>query len=116
MEIEDRPVGQDRAFSRTELIQRLRLDECESAVPGTESKLTMSGCWRTSRFQHVSGGHFEFGVAQFERQLVIRPGDGNFADVQFLGVNNSTVSLFSSFKDNGDRFNPRFSLDSVSTT
>jgi group II intron reverse transcriptase/maturase len=29
MEIEDRPVGQDRAFSRTELIQRLRLDECE---------------------------------------------------------------------------------------
>ena len=39
----------------------------------------------------------------------------NFADVEFLGANNSTVSLFDSFKDNGDRFNPRFSLDSVST-
>ena len=38
----------------------------------------------------------------------------NFADVQFLGVNNSTLSLFDSFKDNGDDFNPRFSLDSVS--
>ena len=38
----------------------------------------------------------------------------NFADVGFLGANNSTVDLFSSFKDNGDRFNPRFNLDSVS--
>ena len=62
------------------------------------------------------GASFEFGMRTFERQLVIRPGDfANFADVQFLGVTDSTVSLFNSFKDNGDAFNPRFSLDSVST-
>ena len=46
--------------------------------------------------------------------FVLGPGDfANFADVEFLGANNSTVSLFDSFKDNGDPFNPRFSLDSV---
>jgi MYXO-CTERM domain-containing protein len=46
--------------------------------------------------------------------LVIRPGDfANFADVAFLGANNSTVSLFDSFEDNGDSSNPRFSIDSV---
>jgi hypothetical protein len=52
----------------------------------------------------------------FEQQLFGTNGVFvNFADVKFLGANNSTVSLFDSFKDNGDRFNPRFSLDSVST-
>jgi hypothetical protein len=60
------------------------------------------------------GASFEFGLRTFERQLTIRPGDfANFADVGFLGANNSTVDLFKSFKDNGDRFNPRFSLDAV---
>jgi hypothetical protein len=62
------------------------------------------------------GGSFQFGLRAFEQQLVISPGDfANFADFRFLGANNSTVSLFDSFKDNGDPFNPRFSLDSVST-
>src|SRR5262249_27434039 len=58
---------------------------------------------------------FEFGLRTFERQLFLGPGHfENFADVGFLGANNSTVDLFQSFKDNGDLFNPRVSLDSVS--
>jgi hypothetical protein len=62
------------------------------------------------------GGRFEFGLHAFESQLLGPQGVfENFAVFQFLGVNKSTVSLFDSFKDNGDRFNPRFSLDSVST-
>jgi hypothetical protein len=61
------------------------------------------------------GGSFDFGLSAFERQLILHPGVfENFADVKFLGANNSTVSLFQSFKDNGDPFNPRFSLDAVS--
>jgi PEP-CTERM motif len=61
------------------------------------------------------GPSFEFGLLTFERQLILGPGHlENFADVGFLGANNSTVDLFQSFKDNGDPFNPRFSLDSVS--
>lgn len=60
------------------------------------------------------GASFEFGMRAFEQQLFIRPGDfANFADVSFIGVNSSTVSLFDSFRDNGDDFNPRFSLDAV---
>src|SRR5262249_61035047 len=56
----------------------------------------------------------DVGVRTFERQLILGPGHfENFADVGFLGANNSTVDLFRSFKDNGDPFNPRFSLDSV---
>ena len=40
------------------------------------------------------GASFEFGLKAFEQQLIIRPGDfANFADVEFLGVNNSTVVL-----------------------
>ena len=62
------------------------------------------------------GASFEFGLKAFEQQLFIRPGDfANFANFEFVGVNSSTVSLFNSFKDNGDQFNPRFSLNSVST-
>jgi hypothetical protein len=62
------------------------------------------------------GATFEFGLHALERQLIGPNGSfPNFADVQFLGVNASTVSLFDSFKDNGDRFNPRFSVDSVAT-
>jgi hypothetical protein len=61
------------------------------------------------------GASFEFGLKTFERQLFLGPGQfENFADVGFLGANNSTVDLFQSFKDNGDGFNPRFTLDSVS--
>jgi hypothetical protein len=62
------------------------------------------------------GANFEFGLRTFERQLILSPGVfENFADVEFLGANNSTVDLFQSFKDNGSDSNPRFSVDSVST-
>jgi hypothetical protein len=62
------------------------------------------------------GASFEFGLRAFERQLILGPGVfENFADVEFLGANNSTVDLFQSFKDNGSDSNPRFSIDSVST-
>src|SRR5262249_13036107 len=62
-----------------------------------------------------SGGSFEFGLRAFEKQLVFPTGGfANFADVGFLGASNSTVDLFNSFKVNGDRFNPRFTLDSAS--
>ena len=61
------------------------------------------------------GTSFEFGLRTFERQLTLGPGVfENFADVGFIGASPSTVPLFDSFKDNGDQFNPRFSLDSVS--
>ena len=56
------------------------------------------------------------GCARFERQFLLAPGHfENFADVEFLGVNDKTLPLFDSFKDNGDRFNPRFDIDAVST-
>jgi hypothetical protein len=61
------------------------------------------------------GTSFEFGLRTFERQLILGPGHfENFADVGFLGANAGTVDLFQSFKDNGDRFDPRFTVDSVS--
>jgi hypothetical protein len=51
----------------------------------------------------------------FERQISLGPGRfANFADVAFIGANSDTTALFASFKDNGDAFNPRFSLDPVS--
>ncbi len=60
------------------------------------------------------GASFEFGLRAFERQLQLGPGTfANFADVEFLGANASTVSLFDSFTDNGSASNPRFSIDSV---
>jgi hypothetical protein len=59
------------------------------------------------------GGSFEFGLRAFERQLIFKPGDFvNFADVKFLGTN---AALFESFQDNGDEFEPVFSVGSVST-
>ena len=58
---------------------------------------------------------FEFGLRTLERQLILGPGHfENFADVEFLGANNSTVDLFKSFKDNGKADNPRFTVDLVS--
>ena len=87
-----------------------------SATETAEAKATLAATIIHPDFSTSPGASFEFGLRAFERQLVLRPGEfANFADVGFLGVNNSTVSLFDSFKDNGDRFNPRFSLDSVST-
>jgi hypothetical protein len=87
-----------------------------SATETAEAKATLATTIIHADLSTSPGLSFEFGLRALERQLVIRPGDfANFADVQFLGVNNSTVSLFDSFKDNGDAFNPRFSLDAVST-
>lgn len=87
-----------------------------SATETAEAKATLATTIIHPDLSTSTGASFEFGLRAFERQLVIRPGDfANFADVSFLGVNKSTVSLFDSFKDNGDSFNPRFSLDSVST-
>jgi hypothetical protein len=91
--------------------------ESFSATETAEAKSTLSATIIHPDLSTSSSANFEFGLRALERQLVIRPGDfANFADVQFLGVNNSTVDLFQSFKDNGDRFNPRFSLDSVTAT
>ena len=87
-----------------------------SATETAEAKATLETTITHADSSTSPGRSFEFGLRTFERQLVLGPGVfENFADVGFLGANNSTVSLFNSFKDNGDPFNPRFSLDSVST-
>ncbi len=87
-----------------------------SATETAEAKATLETTIIHPDSSTSPGASFEFGLRTFERQLILRPGVfENFADVGFLGANNSTVSLFDSFKDNGDPFNPRFSLDSVST-
>src|SRR5262249_24595290 len=87
-----------------------------SATETAEAKATLSATIIHPDFSTSPGASFEFGLRALERQLVLHPGVfENFADVGFIGASNSTVSLFNSFKDNGDPFNPRFSLDSVST-
>jgi hypothetical protein len=87
-----------------------------SATETAEAKATLTTTIIHPDSSTSPGGSFEFGLRAIERQLLGPNGVfPNFADVQFLGANNSTVSLFDSFKDNGDRFDPRFSLDSVST-
>jgi hypothetical protein len=86
-----------------------------NATETAEAEATLEATIIHPDFSTSPGASFEFGLKAFEQQLIIRPGDfANFADVKFLGANNGTVDLFKSFKDNGDRFNPRFSLDSVS--
>jgi hypothetical protein len=88
--------------------------DSSSATETAEAKATLATTITHPDLSTSPGGSFEFGLRTFERQLTIRPGDfANFADVGFLGANNNTVSLFKSFKDNGDPFNPRFSIDSV---
>jgi hypothetical protein len=87
-----------------------------SATETAEAKATLATTIIHPDSSTSTGASFEFGLRTFERQLVLGPGHfENFADVGFLGANNSTVSLFDSFKDNGDPFNPRFSVNSVST-
>jgi PEP-CTERM motif len=87
-----------------------------SATETAEAKATLEATIIHPDFSTSRGASFEFGLRTFEKQLFLGPGHfENFADVGFLGANNSTVDLFQSFKDNGDRFNPRFSLNSVTT-
>jgi hypothetical protein len=87
-----------------------------SATETAEAKATLETTIIHPDASTSPGGSFEFGLRAFETQLFGSQGDfKNFAQFQALGVNKSTVSLFDSFKDNGDDFNPRFSLDSVST-
>jgi hypothetical protein len=86
-----------------------------SATETAEAKATLEATIIHPDFSTSPGASFEFGLRTFERQLILGPGHfENFADVGFLGANSSTVDLFQSFKDNGDPFNPRFTLDSVS--
>lgn len=54
---------------------------------------------------------FEFGLREFERQLVSGTDFINFGDVKVLG---QTGSVAKSVNFNGDDFNPSFSIDSVS--
>ena len=85
-----------------------------SATETAEAKATLEATIIHQDSSTSPGASFEFGLRTFERQLFLGPGHfENFADVGFLGANNSTVDLFKSFKDNGDRFNPRFTVDSV---
>jgi hypothetical protein len=85
-----------------------------SATETAEAKATLSATIIHPDSSTSPGARFEFGLRTFERQLILGPGHfENFADVGFLGANDNTVGLFKSFKDNGDPFNPRFSLDSV---
>jgi hypothetical protein len=87
-----------------------------SATESAQAEATLAAIITHPDSTISPGTSFEFGLRAFEHQLVSGPGSfPNFADVGFLGANKTTVSLFDSFKDNGDRFNPRFSLDSVST-
>ena len=87
-----------------------------SATETAEAKATLEATIIHPDFSTSRGASFEFGLRAFEKQLFLGPGHfANFADVGFLGANNSTVDLFQSFKDNGDQFNPRFSLNSVTT-
>src|SRR5215467_3836643 len=86
-----------------------------SATETAEAKATLDATIIHPDSSTSPGASFEFGLRTFERQLILGPGHfENFADVGFLGANNSTVDLFKSFKDNGDPFNPRFTVDSVS--
>src|SRR5262249_37438247 len=85
-----------------------------SATETAEARATLEATIIHPDLSTSAGASFEFGLRAFERQLILAPGGfEKFADVGFLGASNSTVSLFESFKDNGDPFNPRFSLDSV---
>ena len=82
-----------------------------SATETAEAKATLETTIIHPDFSTSPGASFEFGLRAFERQLFLGPGDfKNFADFSLLGADNSTVGLFDSFKDNGDAFNPRFSV------
>ena len=62
----------------------------------------------------TKGGSFEFGLRLSEIQIFASPGNlVNFADFQVLENNSS--QLFDSLHTNGDQFDPRISIDPVST-
>jgi hypothetical protein len=85
-----------------------------SATETAQAEATLESTITHPDGSSTPGASFEFGLQALERQ--IPTGSGvflNFADVQFLGASNS--QLFASFKDNGDQFNPRFTIDSVLT-
>jgi PEP-CTERM motif len=87
-----------------------------SATETAEAEVTVAFIVTHADGTTTKGPLFEFGLRAFERQFLLAPGHfENFADVEFLGVNDKTLPLFDSFKDNGDAFNPRFDIDAVST-
>lgn len=63
----------------------------------------------------VVGTIFSFGLNIFERQIPSGAQLFNFFDDKFLGANKNTAHLFDSFKFNGDDFNPRLTINAVST-
>ena len=87
-----------------------------SATETAEAEVTVAFIVTHADGTTTKGPLFEFGLRAFERQFLLGPGHfENFADVEFLGVNDKTLPLFDSFKDNGDDINPRFDIDAVST-
>jgi len=87
-----------------------------SATETAEAELTVAFIVTHADGTTTKGPLFEFGLRAIERQLSLGIGHfENFADVEFIGVNDKTLPLFDSFKDNGDDFNPRFDIDAVST-
>lgn len=59
----------------------------------------------------IEGSRFDYGLREFERQLISGRDLINFGDIEVLG---QTGTVISSLKFNGDDFNPPFTLDSVS--
>ncbi len=88
-----------------------------SATETAEAEVTVAFIVTHADGTTTKGPLFEFGLRAIEKQVpFVQPGHfANFADVQFLGINDKTLPLFDSFKDNGDDSNPRFDIDAVST-
>jgi hypothetical protein len=88
----------------------------DSATETAEAEVTVAFIVTHADGTTTKGPLFEFGLRAFETQFLLGPGHfENVAQFQALGINAKTLPLFDSFKDNGDDFNPRFSIDAVST-
>ena len=93
-----------------------------AAISATESASAIAMV--TSLITHSdgtfsTGANFEFGLREFESQILLGPNlYENFGDLEFIGSNN--VTLFDSLKYNGTvgvhNFTPTWTLDSVSTS
>jgi hypothetical protein len=81
-----------------------------------EAKATLTGTITHPDGSTAPALNFEFGLRALEKQLPSGPQLFNVATFQLLGVTDSTRHLFDSFDISGPDSNPRFSLDSVSTT